>query len=1583
MKGWRFIASLMAAVMLIGLMPVFGLSQSTAYAAETAETEVWDLTHVENNDAYRKVFAADRDRKAVVTSDGTPYQSYVPQNCYDGNLSTFWYGLISGSAKKNVNFKFEEPEQIGRVVYSAHSSGAGFAAEFEIWGAETDDDELTLITSGSYAPAVPNGSTNRIVISFPERTFKKLSFVWKKVTGSSYYFIAGEISFWKADPQDGLRRQLETDLKGLFMDSSCSALAYGVTEADVKALEEQVNEYPVPELFKHYIDAAYNLLGLSGRGEDVHEPITLSQRGERGTEANRVGTHYQIGGQYDITGYYARPGETIGVYASYDPNGPVPKIVLATANQDKGAWYYGWNGSNLKNGYNEFTLTGMKGCQLIYFYNPALPSDQAYPPVVQFTGGTKYPVYRYNSNNPELSDDPDAFMRELEEYVSEVNDIDAEVESGSGKYNVCELVSDFMVATTSAKGGLKGLETSTTWDKGWGANNRTYSGPKDVMELWDQMLRDDYYTYIGYNMDDPTHADYRPRPAFLWRVYTNGAGLAWAQSVYAAFNASAYDSEADRDDNPWDDFAYTLHTSPNTILSAGWGTYHELGHVVDSAFIGKPESTNNLFALSASLKYGDPKKTRMHTDNRWYNHFTNAINTGVFGDGDLIYYPATIIFQLESIDFSKTKLYPEIESLYGSASRYARLHRDQLNGLSYDDKLILCLSMGAGVDLSGHFAVFNHPASDNVKWLLRDLKQETRPLHYANDRTWEGEGFNDAQKAQTPEVTVSSGSSVTLTMKQDTYKKGDDPEGKNLQCYEISRRDITDPNNPVPEKPEFIGITGDNLKTKENEIYTFTDRNVSPGHTYEYTVTAYDCDLMANEQVWKGTVSISKNAVIPITWLGINGVKEGSATMPVNGELKIQLGYTPSTATYDFNCIEWDITDKNKFSLEDDPDYPGDPTHKVLKSKGSGSTEITIEVGGDNTGHRPAQGYGRDDNGYFITRGLVTAKLTVTTQGTTETAMTGLSFNKDSIQLKPGQTTVLSLIKEPLEATNTREPEWFSTDESVARIATDGTVTAVGNGTATVSASIIDSVSGGVFTANCEVTVDSNLELPEPQSIKIDSWASAGEEYPVLYSGDINFHQMSISVEPSNASFNPKNVKWTVVSCKGFPDWVKDPTWVADFDMFGKGRDVLGAYGGVSGFVTVQATLTLSDGTELTATLDVEVSEERYPKLPIALRTLDIDNTSVTIKEGAKKELNLIPDPADAAYSEKILWKSSDTDIVTVEKSSTDPKKASITAIKPGTANITGIWSGKQVVCRVTVTGDIELENLQFQGMAAGANMTREMTEGRTYQLMLYPIPANATSLSSTEWVSSDADIASVDGKRGLVTAVKPGTAVITGKVTQTIDGVPTEKTLTCTVTVKANIIPLTGVSISQANHRMKLNEILTLTLSPRPFNANTGFTEITWVSSDVSIAEVDENGVVTPKSGGTVTITGAMGGFTQSCTVVVDPVLAKVQSGEVVDDDKTVDAAIGFKTDAITFNTPVTDFAWVLTIDGIEGRYGIKPEVNTTIVDGEVIFGLIVTGRRDWLEKIQTAELTSGIRFGDKTLGDVFGKSKTSIIIE
>ena len=113
-------------------------------------------------------------------------------------------------------------------------------------------------------------------------------------------------------------------------------------------------------------------------------------------------------------------------------------------------------------------------------------------------------------------------------------------------------------------------------------------------------------------------------------------------------------------------------------------------------------------------------------------------------------------------------------------------------------------------------------------------------------------------------------------------------------------------------------------------------------------------------------------------------------------------------------------------------------------------------------------------------------------------AVTGITLDQEAIQLKAGKTKQLTATVTPDNATN-KTVAWSSSDESVATVSEDGTVTAVAEGTANITAM----ANGGEnITATCVVTVPAPLVATgyyEKVTTEPSNWNG---EYLIVYEDD-------------------------------------------------------------------------------------------------------------------------------------------------------------------------------------------------------------------------------------------------------------------------------------------------------------------------------------------------------------------------------------------------------------------------------------------------------------------------------------------------
>ena len=253
----------------------------------------------------------------------------------------------------------------------------------------------------------------------------------------------------------------------------------------------------------------------------------------------------------------------------------------------------------------------------------------------------------------------------------------------------------------------------------------------------------------------------------------------------------------------------------------------------------------------------------------------------------------------------------------------------------------------------------------------------------------------------------------------------------------------------------------------------------------------------------------------------------------------------------------------------------------------------------------------------------------------------------------------------------------------------------------------------------------------------------------------------------------------------------------------------------------------------------------------VAVTSVTLSTGTTTVDKGNTTTLTVTVLPSNATNT-AVTWSTSDSTVATVAN-------GVITGVGCGNANIivTSVDNSSITAqCVVTVENHVTAVDLNTYVASVGS--------GGTYQLVETITPSDACDTSVT-WSSSDSAIASVDAT-GLVSGVTTGSATIT---VTTHDGGFTKN---CAVTVTEPQHP-TAVILSDASITINANDTYTLTATVLP--ADAANKNVTWSSSDATIASVDSSGVVSGVATGStiITVTTVDGGLTAQCSVTVEQV--------------------------------------------------------------------------------------------------------------
>ena len=488
---------------------------------------------------------------------------------------------------------------------------------------------------------------------------------------------------------------------------------------------------------------------------------------------------------------------------------------------------------------------------------------------------------------------------------------------------------------------------------------------------------------------------------------------------------------------------------------------------------------------------------------------------------------------------------------------------------------------------------------------------------------------------------------------------------------------------------------------------------------------------------------------------------------------------------------------------------------------------------------------------------------------------TSITLNQTELTLEEGGANyLLTATVEPSDSTDS--VVFTSSDENVATVTKSGNVVSVKPGTATITAT------AGSVSAECVVTV-----TPEENIIR---------KSPTGYSDYVDAEMTGVkSIKFNGETLDVRNIyKVTLagheecyIHCSK-SDWsntyagytldgthvMGDASWGTDFSR--------SYFNGAYGYQTREYLVSYDD-------LKAAVGEENMEKLgvteedklgvlvfkkvsasinyvilfdidPVALEGISIDETA-EIDKGSTKELKVTFNPSGA--EETVTWKSSDESVATVDE------KGVVTAVQNGKATITATAGEFSDTCEVTVRTSIKNipSNGGYKGNVTGIYVSGVEVNGYKWEdktLTVYvDKTTNATATVVFDWfhsynqgTSSTYEVEVKNGEGYLDEFREYGDWVV--KFAPTVP--------TTVLTVESEVTIVKGYE-------------KTLTATRNEDSTD----DMSWSSSDESIATVDKNGKVKGISEGKATITVKSGDFEASCEVTV--ILVHAESVSIVGD--------------------------------------------------------------------------------------------------
>ena len=434
-----------------------------------------------------------------------------------------------------------------------------------------------------------------------------------------------------------------------------------------------------------------------------------------------------------------------------------------------------------------------------------------------------------------------------------------------------------------------------------------------------------------------------------------------------------------------------------------------------------------------------------------------------------------------------------------------------------------------------------------------------------------------------------------------------------------------------------------------------------------------------------------------------------------------------------------------------------------------------------------------------------TASCQVIVQDPNFVSLEAITMKTETLDLKIGETGWLGVTYTPTNAGD-KVLTWSSSNTSVARVS-EGTVTAVGKGTAIITATSRD----GAKTATAKVTVDDGTVALESISLKTTKLSMNTGEKAILY-----------------AVYNPSDVTDKVLY------WTSSNENVArvsegNVTAVGKGTAIITATSR-DGNKTASCQVTVEDGT-------------------VKLTSLTLKSNMEILTKGENTTIYAVYNPSNV--TDKVLyWSSSNTNVARVSE-------GNVTAIGNGTATITATSrdGGKTATCTVTVgNGTVSLQKLTL-------NSSMEiLTKGSSKTIYATYNPSNVTD-KVLYWSSSNTNVARVS--EGNVTAVGNGITTITAT---SRDG---GKTASCQIIVVDKNTEMKSISLKTTNLTMNRGESAVIYATYNPSNVTDKV--IYWVSSNTNVARVSEGTVTAVGKGtATITAITKDGGKVATCEITV-----------------------------------------------------------------------------------------------------------------
>ena len=468
---------------------------------------------------------------------------------------------------------------------------------------------------------------------------------------------------------------------------------------------------------------------------------------------------------------------------------------------------------------------------------------------------------------------------------------------------------------------------------------------------------------------------------------------------------------------------------------------------------------------------------------------------------------------------------------------------------------------------------------------------------------------------------------------------------------------------------------------------------------------------------------------------------------------------------------------------------------------------------------------------------------------------------------------------------------WESNNPLVATVDTNGLVTAVAHGSATITAALegkSDSATISVELTGARIEIElskdklTSVGATEQLSAKVyDSNENVIADAPVAWSSsdqsvataDANGLVTAVSRGNTTITATSGSLSANVVITVDLPATqieIDPPS--ATLTSVGETKQLSATVYDVNDDIITGATVTWESGDTSVATVNTNglvtavargsamitaalegKSDSAAISVELPTARVEVDPSTATLTSvGATKQLTakVFDTNDDIIADASVAWTSDDPSVATVNR------MGLVTAIGSGATTITATSDSKSDSATISV----ELTGARIEIVLSSDKLTSvDATEQLSAKV--YDSNENVIADAPVAWTSSDPSVATVDAN-GLVTAVSRGNTKITA----------TSGSLSANVVIKVDLPAARVVVDPDSETLTSVGETEQLTATV--YDVNNDVIEdatVAWESDDTSVATVSTSGLVTAVARGTTTITATSESKSATASITVD----------------------------------------------------------------------------------------------------------------